>query len=273
MTAAAGLGPDTAGIGPIGVFDSGLGGLTALRRLRALAPGLPLIYFGDTARVPYGTRDADTLIGFARQNIAFLQRMGATQVLIACGTISSVLPKQVWSALPLPCLGVVEAAVNAALVGKPARVGILATPATIRSDSYAKALRTAAPTVQTVSVACPDFVPLIEAGKANSDEMRCAAAGYLAPVLQADCDTVILGCTHYPLAAPVLQRILGDQVRLIDAGGTAAEALLQTLPVQDGGTAGPLTCYVSGDADAFAARAAALVGDALALQVQHVDIG
>lgn len=251
--------------GVLGVFDSGLGGLTALRALRALAPTCDIVYFGDTARVPYGTRDTDTLIRFAREDVAFLQSQGAQRVLVACGTISSALPAADWAALPLPCHGVVHAAADAALAAtRSGRIGVLATPVSIASGSYLQRLRARRPDVQVVTAACPDFVPLIESGRAGSPAMRAAAEKYTAGIRAAGCDTVILGCTHYPLAAPLLAALLGENVRLIDAGAEAARAILQT-PGLDFGGEGRLRCFVSGDAAAFARHAAALLGDSLRL--------
>ncbi len=259
--------------GPIGVFDSGLGGLTALRRLRALAPRYDVVYFGDTARVPYGTRDTETLIRFARQNVEFLRAQGAATVLVACGTISSVLPKEDWAQLPLPCYGVIHAAADAALAAtRSGHIGILATPATIRSGSYVERLSSRSPEVAAVPVACPDFVPLIEAGKAESEELRRAARAYLEPIRSAGCDTVILGCTHYPLASRILAEELGDGVTLIDSGGEAAAALLRNLPSPQPDGVGTLRCCVSGDAELFARNAAALLGDDLLPQVEHIEL-
>ena len=259
--------------GPIGVFDSGLGGLTALRRLRALAPGYDVIYFGDTARVPYGTRDTETLIRFAGQNVEYLRSQGAERVLVACGTISSVLPKEDWARLPLPCYGVIHAAADAALAAtRNGRIGILATPATIRSGSYVERLNSRAGGLITVPVACPDFVPLIEAGKAESDELRSAARRYLASIRETGCDTVILGCTHYPLASRILAEELGGGVTLIDSGGEAAAALLKNLPDAQPTGRGTLRCCVSGDAQAFARNAAALLGGDLLPEVEHIDL-
>ena len=250
----------------IGVFDSGLGGLTALRQLRALAPGCDIVYFGDTARVPYGTRDAETLVRFARQDVEFLRSQGAQQVLVACGTISSALSADQWAALPLPCQGVIEAAVAAALAAtQNGRIGILATPASIRSGSYVRRLAALRPEVLAVPVACPDFVPLIESGRADAPQMRLAAREYLRPILEAGCDTLILGCTHYPLAAPLLTEETGGRMRLIDSGKEAAAALLRQLPAVPAERSGSLRCFVSGDPAAFAQNARTLLGDSLVL--------
>lgn len=257
--------------GVVGVFDSGLGGLTSLRRLRALAPGCDIVYFGDTARVPYGTRDTETLRRFAREDVSFLKQQGAQQVLVACGTISSVLPVQDWKELPLPCLGVVEAAVQAALAAsRNGKIGVLATPATIQSQSYVKRLQATLPDAVTPAVACPAFVPLIEAGQTDSEALRAAAREYLKPICAADCDTLILGCTHYPLIASMLADELQGRVTLIDSGGEAAAALVRSLPALPQGT-GTLRCFVSGSAEEFSRHAGAFLGGGTLPEVQHIN--
>lgn len=251
----------------LGVFDSGLGGLTGLRRLRALAPSCDVVYFGDTARVPYGTRDTETLVRFAHEDVEFLRAQGATRVLVACGTISSVLPAAEWAKLPLPCQGVVNAASQAALAATcNGRVGVLATPATVRSGSYARCMAETRPGLLTVAQACPAFVPLIEAGKTDGPELEAAAREYLAPLLAAGCDTVILGCTHYPLIAPLLSRLMPG-VRLIDSAGEAAAVLVRGMGPCSG--SGRVRCFVSGDAASFSARAGVFLGEPLA--AEHVE--
>ena len=258
--------------GPIGVFDSGLGGLTGLRQLRRLAPGIDLIYFGDTARVPYGTREVEELRGFARQNVEFLRSQGAQRVLIACGTISSILTPSDWAALPLPCQGVVQAASAAALTAsRNGRIGILATPATIRSGSYVRCMTAVRPELMTIPVPCPAFVPLIESGRTDSTELLAAAREYLAPIREAGCDTVILGCTHYPLIAPLLQRELGSGFALIDSAGEAARLLVRDLPSQNDGRSGSVRIFVSGDAAEFHDNAVRLLGQDLPGKVTHID--
>ena len=258
--------------GPIGVFDSGLGGLTGLRRLRRLAPDVDLIYFGDTARVPYGTREVEELRRFARQNVDFLRSQGAQRVLIACGTISSILSPADWAALPLPCQGVVQAASDAALAAsRNKRIGILATPATIRSGSYVRCMTAAQTGLTTVPVPCPAFVPLIESGRADSAELLAAAREYLMPIREAGCDTVILGCTHYPLISSLLQRELGSDVVLVDSAGEAARLLLRDLTPRDDRRIGSVRCFVSGNAAEFSANAAQLLGEDLLDEVIHID--
>ncbi len=248
----------------VGVFDSGLGGLTGLRRLQTLAPWNDYIYFGDTARVPYGGRDRTELIRFAHQNIRFLQSKGVDRILIACGTISSVLPAEEWETLPLPCQGVVLAATDAALqVSKNKKIGIWATEATIRSGSYVSALTAKDQTVQPVALPCPSLVPLIEGGKATGNEMVAAVQEYLIPVLAAGCDTLILGCTHYTLIAPLIKKLSDGQLQLIDSAGEAAAALLADCPAPTldlRSREGKIRCFVSGNAKAFSANAAALLG-------------
>ena len=173
----------------------------------------------------------------------------------------------------LPCQGVIHSAADAALAAtRNGRIGILATAATIRSGSYEQRLHGKAEGLHTVPVACPDFVPLIEAGKAESEELRRAAQAYIAPIKAAGCDTVILGCTHYPLASRILQEELGATVTLVDSGGEAAAALLQSLPQGMTAGTGRLRCCVSGDAAAFAQNAAALLGGLQLPPVEHIDL-
>ncbi len=210
---------------PIGVFDSGLGGLTAVRELRRLLPGEDIVYFGDTGRVPYGTRGRDTILSYARQDIAFLLSQRVKTIIAACGTVSSTYPAEEGEALPVEYTGVLQAAAAAAAAAtRNGRVGILGTEATVSSGSYQAALHALNPKLETVAAACPLFVPLVENGHfAPDDPMAHLAAGeYLGGVKAAGVDTVILGCTHYPLLAGVLQKQFGPGVTLIDSGREAA---------------------------------------------------
>ena len=218
----------------IGVFDSGLGGLTAVRELIKILPGEDIVYFGDTARVPYGTRSRDTIRKFAMQDLRFLLDKNPKAVLVACGTISSVALSDLRAMTEIPVIGVVEptarAACNATRNGK---IGILGTSATVKSQSYQTAIGAIAPSIQLTAQACPLFVPLVENGYLDHPITELAVKEYIAPLQEAGVDTVILGCTHYPLLKPVLGRILGDHVTLIDSGKEAALALAAALKAQN----------------------------------------
>ncbi|NLW78344.1 MAG: glutamate racemase [Ruminococcaceae bacterium] len=217
---------------PIGVFDSGLGGLTAVKELRAILPGEDIVYFGDTGRVPYGSRGRDIIISYARQDIAFLLAKGVKIVLAACGTVSSTLLPEEATGLPVEYLGVVApASAAAARATRSGRVGVIGTEATVASGSYQRALAGIDAGIVCTTAACPLFVPLVENGHfAPGDRMaEWAAEEYLAPVKAAGVDTLILGCTHYPLLAGTIAAQMGPGVTLIDSGREAALALKDRL--------------------------------------------
>lgn len=209
---------------PIGVFDSGLGGLTALRQLQKELPCEDVIYFGDTTRVPYGGRDHDTLLEFARGDIALLQEYGVKAVLVACGTVSSVILEEIKADYRIPLVGVIESAAEAAArATRNGCVGIWGTEASIRSGAYAARLQ-ALGYENTVAVACPKLVPLIEGGGDACE----AVAEYLAPILEAGADTLILGCTHYPLLKGIIAE-QAPQLKLIDSGAESCLSLRYAL--------------------------------------------
>lgn len=212
---------------PIGVFDSGVGGLTVVRHLRQVLPGESILYLGDTARLPYGTKSAATVTQYTRRNIAFLEARGVKAVVVACNTASAIALHEIDTQLPL--WGVVEPGARAALERSQGRVGVIATESTVLSDAYGAALRALRPAVTVVSQACPLFVPLVEEGWHEDPIAELAARRYLAPLQAAGIDTLVLGCTHYPLLAPVLRRVMGENVHLIDSGGAVARTVAEGL--------------------------------------------
>lgn len=264
---------------PIGVFDSGLGGLTAVKQLRKILPAEDIIYFGDTGRVPYGTRGRDTIIAYARQDIGFLLSKNVKTIVAACGTVSSTFPEEESNRLPVGYSGVVQAAAKAAVrASRSGIIGILGTEATIASGSFTRQLQKLLPNVQSVSNACPLFVPLVENGHfAGEDEMATLAAReYLAPIKQAGVDTLILGCTHYPLLADVLAKEMGPGVTLIDPGMQAALSLKETLEMDNllsGRTgAGTVEFYVSDDPARFGTLAKIFLGEYAGGKVEKINI-
>jgi glutamate racemase len=209
-------------IDAIGVFDSGVGGLTVVSALRRRLPRESILYLGDTARLPYGSKSPDTVTRYTRRNIEFLTGRGVKAVVIACNTASAL-------ALPnlemheVPTWGVIEpGALKAAQVSR-GRVGVIATEATVRSDAYPRALRALRPDLEIVSQACPLFVPLVEEGWHDDSITEEVARRYLRPLLEARVDTLVLGCTHYPLLVPVLQRVAGPNVTLVDSAEAVAD--------------------------------------------------
>ncbi|MEL7657031.1 MAG: glutamate racemase [Bacillota bacterium] len=218
---------------PIGIFDSGVGGLTAVRALQMTAPNESVVYFGDTARVPYGCRTKEDITQLSCQDIRFLRTHDLKAILIACNTITANCIDVLRAKnSDLPILGTIEPAAKvAAKYTKNKRIGIIATQATVNSGAYEQELMRLLPDVHIVSQACPTLVPLIESGhiSCGDSSIDAAVAEYLAPIKAQDVDTVILGCTHYPLIRKVVQAYMGPNVSLVDSGGESAKALLNTL--------------------------------------------
>ncbi len=210
----------------VGVFDSGVGGLTVLRELQYQIPGEPLVYLGDTARVPYGTKSAQTVLRYAHEAAVFLVAQRVKLLVVACNTASAVALDDLAETYRLPVVGVIEPGARRALeVTRSGRIGVIGTEGTIRSGAYERALRAGQPDVVVHAVACPLFVPLAEEGWAGHEVARLAARDYLAPLLAQEIDTLVLGCTHYPLLKKTLQEVVGPNVRLIDSAEETAKAV------------------------------------------------
>ena len=262
----------------IGVFDSGLGGLTAVRGLRRILPGEDIVYFGDTGRVPYGTRGRDIIVEYAKQDIAFLLSKGVKAVIAACGTVSSTLPAEVAASLPVPYMGVVESAARAAVLAtKTGRIGVIGTPATVASGSYPAAIRRLMPGAAITATACPLFVPLVENGYfgVQTPVPRLVAQDYLKDVKSAGVDTLILGCTHYPLIAPVLADLMGPGVTLVDVGRAAAQSarhMLERTGLLRAPRQGKVEYYVSDSTEQFDRLAHIFLGEYAGGSVQRIDI-
>lgn len=205
----------------IGVFDSGVGGLTVVDALRRRLPDESILYLGDTARLPYGSKSPDTVTRYTRRNIEFLTERGVKAVVVACNTASALALPNITSELPI--WGVIEpGARKAAAASRSGRVGVIATEATVRSDAYARALRRARPDLEVLSRPCPLFVPLVEEGWTDDPVTEQVAERYLRPLLDEGIDTLVLGCTHYPLLVPALQRVVGPGVTLVDSAAAVA---------------------------------------------------
>jgi glutamate racemase len=219
--------------GPIGVFDSGIGGLTVVAALRRTLPGEKILYVGDTARVPYGGKSPETVTRYSKEISDLLVTEGAKMIVAACNTASALAVPSLSLSYPVPLVGVVEpGAAAAVLATKNGKIGIIATRATIASDAYGKAIRALAPEITVTSAACPLLVPLIEEGLFDDEITRTMLRRYLEPLLRAGIDTLVLGCTHYPLLKRAIGRICGKQVTLVDSAencALAVRALLASL--------------------------------------------
>ena len=221
---------------PIGVFDSGLGGLTAVHSLWRILPEEDLIYFGDTARVPYGSRSREAILKYARQDVRFLRSFDLKAILIACGTVTTTSLAALQAENDLPMVGVVEPTCRrAVLMTQNKRVGLIATAASVRSGAYEAALRRLDPEVTVFSRACPLFVPLAEAGRIRRGDVviETVAREYLTPLKNAGVDTLILGCTHYPLLTDVIGDVMGPGVELVSAGEESAFELKRMLKARE----------------------------------------
>lgn len=220
---------------PIGVFDSGLGGLTVVKELMRQLPGEDIIYFGDTARVPYGTKSKEAIIRFSHENTKFLLKHKVKMVVVACNSSTSFALESLRKSYPLPILGVImPGAKKAAQVTKKKVVGVVATSATIASGQYAKTLKQIDSKIRVINQPCPLFVPLVEEGWFRETATELIAKHYLEKLLRSKVDAVILGCTHYPLLKEVLQKVLGPKTFLVDSAKEVArdvEDMLETLGI------------------------------------------
>ena len=255
---------------PVGVFDSGLGGLTAVKELELVLPGESVVYFGDTGRVPYGSRSREAVRRYARQDMNFLLRHNVKAVLAACGTVSSTAA-DIGAALPVPYFDVVSPTARAAArAAGNRRVGVIGTSATIASGSYLRALKELDPGLEVFSQACPLFVPLVESGFVDPEDpiTRLAAERYLAPLREAGVGALILGCTHYPIIRRTIQQVMGPDTALIDSGREAALSMAEFLE-EHGLLCGPdqrrqAEYYVTDAPEDFASVAELFLGHSVA---------
>lgn len=215
---------------PIGIFDSGIGGLTVVRELFEQLPNENIIYFGDTARVPYGTKSPSIIRRFGAQNTEFLLRYNVKCIVVACHTVSSIALDDLRSQYDISFIGVVEPGIQAALsTTQNYRIGVIGTRATILSEAYPKGILSQKKEAKVFSVACPLFVPLVEEGWIDDPITESIARKYLEALSQQNIDTLILGCTHYPLLKPVIQRVVGEKVTLIDSAKETARRVKEYL--------------------------------------------
>lgn len=260
----------------IGIFDSGLGGLTCVKKVMEIMPGENIIYFGDTGRVPYGTRSPQTIVKYVRQDIAFLESFDIKFIIIACGTASSAALPLIEDEVNTRILGVLDPACRAAVkASKNGKIGVIGTQGTINSGKYLQKIKEINPLVQVFSRACPMFVPLVENGYTKGNIARQIAEEYLNPIKEEGVDTLILGCTHYPLLAEEIQKIMGDNVTLINAGAeTALEAkgYLEKADMLCDRSVGDVKYYVSDSVDGFADLGGVFLEKKIQGDVYKVDI-
>ena len=252
-------------LSPIGVFDSGVGGLTVVRELEAQLTYEDYIYYADTAHVPYGSREPWELKGFALSITAFLVEQGCKMIIIACNTSTSLAYADLASRCPVPFIGVIEPGVNEAIkVSKNGKIGVVGTLATVNSGVYQKMIKEKNPRTEVVAVPCPRFVPLVEEGRVEGSEVEEIAGIYLKPLQERGVDTLILGCTHYPFLRPVIERIMGEGVNIIDpARETVRRAAIS---LQNLGLVNPIETkksplfYASGDPENFRKKGSSFLG-------------
>jgi glutamate racemase len=220
--------------GPIGVFDSGVGGLTVFREIARALPHESLIYLGDSARVPYGTKSPQTVVRYSLEAANHLLQRGIKMMVVACNTATAAALPVLKDRLPIPVIGVVEPGARAAIERTRGRVGVIATEGTVKSHAYAKAIHALNADVEVIESPAPLFVPLAEEGWANTHVAREVAEVYLEPLIDAGIDTLVLGCTHYPILRGTIEKVVGDAVSIVDSAETTAECVRQLLPAHNG---------------------------------------
>jgi len=257
---------------PIGVFDSGLGGLTVAHAIMRQLPAENLVYFGDTARVPYGPKSPDTVRRYSHEIAAYLLDQGVKAIVVACNTATAHALPMLEQELDVPVIGVVEPGARAAVrASRSGNIGVIATAGTIKSGAYVRAIKAEAPDAQVTARACPLFVPLVEEGWTDHEATWSVAREYLAPFMHDEVDTLVLGCTHYPLLKPLIGEIVGRGVRLIDS---AEETALDTRRMLNehslGATSGEGTYrfIASDDQQQFLTLGQRFFGDT----IEHVEI-
>lgn len=241
----------------IGVFDSGIGGLTVVRELRRRLPGENIVYFGDTARVPYGIKTSETVTRFARQNCEFLLRFDPKLIVVACNTASATALPELEAMLPVPVCGVVlPGAKEATLQSEGGTIAVIATEATIASDAYRRAIKQYDEHARVIQKPCPLLVPIAEEGRTCTDPIVLSVVrDYLDPIVRLDPKILVLGCTHYPLLRGAIAEVAGEGIRLVDSGEQTAKAVVERLraggKLSDRAETGSLVSYVSDNPQRF----------------------
>ena len=260
---------------PIGIFDSGIGGLTVVKQLTKLLPNENYIYFGDTARVPYGTRSNRLIKQYAFEDTAFLQQFKIKLLVVACNTVSAVAVDILESAIDIPLTGVIKPGVEGAIQStKNNKIGVIGTTATIKSGAYEKRIKSINPEITVYGQACPMLVHLVEEGWVDEEITRLTIIKYLKPLLEKSIDTIILGCTHFPVVSDLIQDVVGPSITLIDSGKETAKKVKQILDKsglnKNESSAGQFSFYVSDIPDKFDEVGTLFLGRPV-VQATHVD--
>lgn len=263
---------------PIGIFDSGLGGLSTVRAMKKILPNEDIVYFGDTGRVPYGTRSNETIETYTAQDIKFLRTFDCKMIVVACGTVSTVAADTI-EKLNEPATGIAKPSAKAAVMAtKNKKIGVLGTSATINSGAFDDEIHKLDNSIEITSMACPLLVPLVENNWIDIDDeiTTGAVARYLEPLMNNGVDTIILGCTHFPILAPIIQKVAGDDVTLIDTGLEEARyvesVLSQNDMLNDANHKGVQKFFVSDKAQNFCNVANTLLGEDIDDRCEFVDI-
>ena len=261
----------------IGVFDSGLGGLTAVKQIMCELPKESIVYFGDTGRVPYGSRSEETIIKYSQNDVGFLLSKDVKVIVVACGTVSSVALPYIKKTVNVPIIGVVSAASDAAIAAtKNGKIGIIGTSGTIKSGAYERYIESKNAGIKTCSKACPLFVPLVENGHFDTMVAELVTEEYLAGIKESGVDTLILGCTHYPLLKNTIARFMGSGVTLIDAGAEVARELKRLLIEKDlcadSAKEDRYSYYVSDNVDGFETLGGTFLEQTILGKVEKINI-
>ena len=262
----------------IGIFDSGLGGLTTVKRLKELLPGENMIFLGDTGRVPYGGRSTQTLIKYAREDIDFFNKFNVKAVIVACNTVSAAALSYVINDYDMPIIGVIDAAVNRAVSEtKNKKIGVIGTVATINSGIYIKKIQAIIPDAQVFTCACPLLVPLVENGRIKKGDIviETVLKEYLSTFKGTGIDTLILACTHYPLLKDIIEDIMGPDVFLVDSGGVTAEYVFDWMEKNDlfsQSAQGNIDYFVTDDTESFRNTASLFLGSDITENVHQVSL-
>lgn len=252
----------------IGVFDSGVGGLTVFREIARALPRQPLIYLGDSARVPYGTKSPETIARYTLEAARHLLALDVRMLVVACNTATAAALPQLTALLPIPVIGVVEPGARAAVAKTAGRVGVIATEGTVKSKAYTRAILALNPKIEVIESAAPLFVPLAEEGWANTHVAREVAEIYLEPLIDAGIDTLVLGCTHYPILRGTIEKVVGEKVHIVDSAETTALTVAAALGVAEG-VDEPRHQFLVTDAEERFRR---IAGEFLEQEIDHLEL-